>query len=145
MGGTSACLCLHRPQCFPSMFSCFQFPYCCILAPPCRLLAVWLIHHCLMELEMVVLCVQALVDGLKYYVGWVTGLDDSCLHLVIPSVCLTWVWICKLVYLVWLCGTTGTKMMFWCSIWQCVPLYHNCCRFYQCDFPMYVCSFDCSC
>ena len=122
MGGTSVCLCLHKPRCFPSRFSHFQFPCCCILAPPCGLLVVWPIPCCLMEPEMVVLCVQVLVDGLKCYAGWVIGLGGSYLHLVTPSVCLTWVWICMLVYHVWLYGTTGTRMMFWCSIWQCVPL-----------------------
>ena len=84
MEGTSACLCLHKPRCSPSRFSCFQFPCCCIPAPPCGLLEVWPIPHWLMGLGMAVLCVQALVDGLKYYAGWVTGLGDSYLHLVIP-------------------------------------------------------------
>ena len=121
MGGTSACPCLHKPQCFPNSFSCFQFPCCCILVPPCKLLAVWPIPRCLMELEMVVLCVRALVDCLKYYVGWVIGLEGSYLHLVIPSVCLTWVWICKLVYHVWWCGTTGTRMMSF-AVFGNVPL-----------------------
>ena len=145
MGGISVCLCLHKPRCFPSRFSCFQFPCCCILAPPCGLLEVWPIPCCLMKLEMVVLCVLALVGGLKYYASWVTGLDDSYLHLVTPSVCLIWVWICKPACCVWLCGTTGTKMMFWCNIWQYVPWYHNCCKFCWCGSPRYAYSFDCSC
>ena len=89
MGGTTVCLCLHKPQCFPSRFPCFQFPCCCILVPPCRLLVVWPIPHCLMGLEMAVLCVQVLVGGLKYYAGWVIGFGGSYLHLVTPSVCLT--------------------------------------------------------
>ena len=37
------------------------------------------------------LYVQVLVGGLKYYAGLVIELGGSYLHLVTPSVCLTWV------------------------------------------------------
>ena len=91
MGDTFVYLCLHKPRCSPGRFSCFQFPCCCILVPPCELLVVWPIPCCLMGREMAVLCVQVLVGGLKYYAGLVIELGGSYLHLVTPSVCLTWV------------------------------------------------------
>ena len=89
MGGTFVCLCLHKPRCSPGRFSCFQFPCCCILAPPCKLPVVWPIPHCLMGLEMAVLYVQVLVGGLKYCAGLEIESGGNYLCLVTPSVCLT--------------------------------------------------------
>ena len=98
-----------------------------------------------MGLGMVVLYVWVLVGGLKSCAGLVIGLGGNYLCLVTQWVCWIWVLTCKPGYHVKLCGTTGTKMMFWCSILLYVPLCHNCCMFCRCGFPMSACNFGCSC
>ena len=97
-----------------------------------------------MGLGMAVLCVQVLAGCLRYCADLVIGLGGNYLCLVTPWVYWIWVWICKPGYHVKLCGTTGTKEMFWCNTLLYVPLYHNCCSFCWSGFPMSACGFSCS-